>query len=209
MYLSNSDSPCQEWIIADINHDNTEGTVDLFPKYILDKTAMSYCSTTITGTDVICYKRSNVRSYLVGKIYNGFNDEIKNAIIPQHFSIRYYSNIEYLDDNVRCPSYTDIGIIYNETRDGITYTAYDEEGTIYPIFGGAAKKQNPLACYRDINGTIQTYWVRSRCNRDYNGCIVRSSGTYEVNPIYTAGGTQNCDYYNGHHVVGIIRFGKK
>lgn len=36
MYLSNSATACQEWRVIDINHDNTNGTVDLMSKYAIN-----------------------------------------------------------------------------------------------------------------------------------------------------------------------------
>ena len=42
VYISNSNMICQEWVIADINHDDTEGTVDLVMKYLYSITGNNY-----------------------------------------------------------------------------------------------------------------------------------------------------------------------
>ena len=75
MYLSNAHTVCQEWIIADVNHDGTSGTVDLFSKTTLENSKIEFCS-----SFQYYYAGSNLDDYLEYTVYDGFDTEIKNAL---------------------------------------------------------------------------------------------------------------------------------
>ena len=182
VYLSNSQCATQEWRIADVNHDGAYGTVDLFPKYVLQNTARAFSS----NNNV--YKNSSLRTWLNGDFYNGFTNEIKNAMKVQSFP----SNGETLSDKVKCPSLNEVGC-----RDASVAAPYClEEGTIYPIFGTQQLRPNNLSIYTLTNGTTIYYWTRSRDT-------VAGNGVWGVN----FGGGCNGSYCNGsYYVVACIRF---
>ena len=191
MYLSNSKTKCQEWQIADVNHDNTDGTVDLVSKYIL----IDYTYTDVT------YANSRVRRLLNDSsydcIYDGFSSTIKNAIAQQAV-YSYYSTIY---DMVKCPSINELGCNWTAGGHSICGPA---EGTIYPLFGNTQRYPNPNAIRKlDANSSEgSVYWTRSRNNTYTNiVCCIQSAG---------AGlGDYNGDYIKEYGVIGIIRFAKK
>ena len=93
--LTNSEADTDEWIIANVNHDGTEGAVDLFPAKVL-KTDMQFDTTSQL------YSLSDLRSWLNDDLYHGFATEVQNAIVDQQI----LSNGEILEDKVKCPSLT-------------------------------------------------------------------------------------------------------
>ena len=177
VYISNSVAACQEWRIADINHDDTTGTVDLFPKYLLEDTVRPFSDGTIY------YKNSNLRTWLNTTFYDGFTEEVKNAIKTQSFP----SNYETLNDKVKCPSITEIG-----SRDSLYEACTIEEGTIYPIFGNQQSRPNDLALYKHTNGNSNNYWTRSRCIGNDNFIINASKNCNKSNPYYVSSAVVAC-----------------
>ena len=176
--LTNTVAQCQEWVIADINHDDTSGTVDLFPKYLL----------TVAGSVLgnKNYALSSLRAYINSTLYNGFNSEIKDAMINQEFAV---NGIVY-SDKIKCPSLDEIGC-------SIADTGCIADGTIYPIFGDEYLVTNSLAAYRlNYFGDNRSYWTRSYSINSAHG--VNKNGR-----AYPYG------YNEEKYIVGIIRFGKK
>ena len=195
IYLSNSVAATQEWRIADVNHDGTIGTVDLFPKYCLFLSGDDYGISYRTDGDAnVYYKTSNVRTWLNRELYNGFSDEIKNIIKAQEFS----SNVDagsifggILCDNIKCPSLTELGLC------GTCYGQSNIiEGSIYPLFGSQISGQNPLASFKALSGNryySDYVWTRSRAKNSYTWSV------YNGCPDYTVA-------KNSLNVIGIIRF---
>ena len=181
VYITNSEADVKEWVIADVNHDGTKGTVDLFPVEVL-KTDMQFDPVSQL------YGISDLRSWLNGKFYNGFSDEVRDAITYQ----QTLSNGEILLDKVKCPSLTELGINCNR------YLI--KEGSIYPIFGNKTKcDANELSIFKDKNKNSTRYWTRSR-NTNY------STGVWGV---YYNGYCNATGYYcNSYAVVACIRFKK-
>ena len=185
VYLSNSVAASQEWRIADVNHDGTVGTVDLFPKYFLEN------GTRVFSEINSLYSTSSLRTWLNGDFYNGFTDEIKNAMKIQSFP----SNYETLSDKVKCPSLNEVGLGY----DGYSI----DEGTIYPIFGSVIIKgfnANKLSGYKRADNLWEydqiCYWTRS-LNYGNKNCVwtVRNDGYYA-----------EWGYSISNYVVACIRF---
>ena len=184
VYLSNSAADCQEWRIADVNHDGTYGTVDLFPKYVLQNTARAFDSSTQY------YKKSSLRTWLNGDFYNGFTNEIKNAMKVQNFP----SNEETLSDKVKCPSLNEVGC--NDSMSNCTV-----EGAIYPIFGTQQLRPNNLAKFIKANGgAIYNLWTRSRYT--YPGEGDRVWTVANDGRCYSSITIRN----NGCSVIACIRF---
>lgn len=209
VYLSNSVVACQEWRIADINHDGIVGTVDLFPKYVFqDSINFSICSTMNTP-----YSRTNVRSWLNGTFYNGFDDTVKNAIKTQTF----ISDDDSLSDKVKCPSIIELGVgLDNENKPW--HANHVIGGTIYPIFGSEQKWANELAkLYSLIDSTnYSNYITRSlwytgmvaNCNAyfavNHNGVAVQATWGAALGP--TSKSSSGKPNKNGVGITAIIRF---
>ena len=187
IYLSNSAVACQEWRVADINHDGTSGTVDLFPKYTLTSS-----STTFGGSQI--YANSSVRTWLNGTVLGGFTAEVQNAMKVQNFP----SNGTTLSDKIKCPSLDEVGCHnVSSIRSDYGGDYVITEGTIYPIFGAQQLRPNNSAIYsRPNNGGVTYYWTRSR---DTNSS---SSVWFVYNNGYCS-----YDYYShSYYVVACIRF---
>ena len=186
VYLSNSAADCQEWRIADVNHDSTVGTVDLFPKFTIGSSVFRDTSSGNPKNGEY-YKSSTLRTWLNGDFYNGFTDEIKNAMKIQSFP----SNYETLSDKVKCPSLNEVGC----TASSKTYQKYIiSEGVIYPIFGTGVLFPNTLAVFMRTDGATVHYWTRSRHT---------APGSWYVDG---QGCSYNYSYNSTCYVVACIRF---
>ena len=163
VYLSNSKYACQEWRIADINHDGAFGTVDLFPKYLIASHAMVYNYNT---NGIPYYTKSELRSDLNGNYYSGFADNIQDKIMYQI----YTTDDSTICDKIKCPSLNEVGLNYDYSR---------VEGSMYPIFGDSVLATNALAIYKycetdsNTNPSNTMYWTRSRSlyNSDSVLCV--------------------------------------
>ena len=179
--LPNSAITCQEWMIADVNHDGTSGTVDLFSKTTLTNGTIIQFSTSSQ-----IYKNSNLDNYLESTVYNGFATEVKNALNLMDVE----SNRETIQRHIVAPSLTEVGNSY--PNDVI------QEGAIYPIFSPACNP-NPKSIFIRPNGNGVAYWTRSRYTNF-------SRGVWRVG----SGGDAYSDYYDGStYVVARIRFAAK
>lgn len=181
VHITNSNSPCQEWKIADVNHDGTTGTVDLFPVCFLNEDRIKFDSSSQN------YGSSDLRSWLNCEFYDGFTDEVKEAMVKQTFM----SNGEILKDKVKCPSLVELGL--GLRCDGRSI----DEGSMYPIFGDAIIRPNKAAIYKaKDDGETYSYHTRSR----YIG---------NSNYVWNVGNNGYCgsDYYSySYYVVACIRF---
>ena len=196
---------CQEWRIADINQKGSANTVDLFSRYTLTNDRIRF-DTVSPGS----YENSYLRTWLNSTIYNGFSDNIKNAIADSPIRSRGASGVmineqrcEIIYDKVKAPSLQEVGC-------GADANAFDWSyygtGIIYPIFGSSQKGGgNSLAAYTSPKGAAMGYWTRDcrNYNGAYNAAIVTSSF---ANQRWMDSG----DYYHADaSAVGVIRFCKK
>ena len=195
--MSNTVTPCQEWQIADVNHDNTKGTVDLFPKYVLNNNDKDR----LVWTVAMNWPSSNQSG-----LYSGFTDDIKNSIIDQTYDIPgHYGSGEILTNTtkVKTPSAYELGI-----SDG-RYMI--DLGNPYPLFGN-------LITYGDSTDHLSRNYVHAFVE----GWIMRESYYYWTRSQMIpseGGGSKKCtiggitmamDYEDDTaDYVGIIRFGKK
>ena len=184
VYLSNSRVKCQEWIIADINHDGTSGTVDLFSKYLLG--SKSHYKTNNNSY----YIESDLDNYLELDVYSGFATEVRNAL--NNMTVELYNNTT-IQRHIVAPSLLEVG---NDCTDNI-YQSYS--GTLYPIFSPACNP-NPKSIFSMPDGSQNDqYWTRTRY--DYaNVCIIDYKGECS---------DWGCDSSYMAHVVARIRFTKK
>lgn len=187
--ISNSESLCQEWVIADVNHDNTEGTVDLVSKYAL-YSKVPFCD----YNNPTYYYGSILREYLNNEFKSGFTDTVLRNLTP--------ISIECNDDNtvtdlVKCPSTAEVGI--TKAIDG----EYPGGGSIYPVFSDVTLALNTKTA-KSYDGTALTYWTRDSdkssvlCVNASGRSITSSMSEYSNNVIGNA----------AHGAVGIIRFSK-
>ena len=178
--MSNSAITCQEWVIADVNHDGTSGTVDLFSKTTLNNTDLQFSTTSSY------YKGSNLDNYLESTVYNGFAADIKNSLNLMNV----VSNNETIQRHVVAPSLRELGN---------SYTDYAlEEGTMYPIFSPACDP-NSKSIFKNPRGYNVYYWTRSRYTN-------YSSTVYRVN--YDGYANYN-SYDASYSVVARLRFAAK
>ena len=190
VYLSNSAITCQEWIIADVNHDGTSGTVDLVCKHC-------YYGELSTKNGVQFDQTSNY--YAASSLYNNthnkvsyFTDDVKNAMK----TINFISGSETLQDKIKIPSLTEVGCNKN------SYCTPAQEGTIYPLFGNTQSSPNNLAIFTDCDGTTRKYWTRT-ARPDTTNMIMCVDKTGASTFSTTGGYYSNTDY---PCAIYIIRF---
>ena len=156
VYISNSYLADQEWVIADVNHDNTKGTVDLITKYTIDNTCCTYENEE--------YYESELR-FRMYDIVEGFSTEVINNLV----SLQVTSNKYVLNDLLKNPSMTEVGI---QPPEGSS----NGEGEIYPIFGNSlSDTTNANAIRLNSSQKLANYWTRTT----YNGTtmLIDTTGT--------------------------------
>ena len=201
VYINNTLIYCQEWRVADVNHDSTNGTVDLWPKYVLDpisRTGSTTYSTIFMSENNKNYLDSYVRSNL-NKIYNGFDDTIKNAMLVQTFT----SDGVTVNDKMECPSVDEVGC--NFLTENGRYS-FEPEGSIYPLFGSRQIDRNANAILQKVfySGMANVhYWTR-------NGGYYYISNDKWYTFVTDEGSSGSCYGPNyTYYVSAFIRFGKK
>ena len=129
--MSNSVTACQEWRVIDVNHDNTNGTVDLVSKYAIADGSTDYSFRNskngykdsdddvnwINRNDV--YQNGYAREWLNNALLNGFSGDIKNAMRTMDVecmqwncydgNTRDFAQSMHLQDKVKIPSLTESG----------------------------------------------------------------------------------------------------
>ena len=79
--LSNPLGTTDVWVVADVNHDGTIGTVDLVAKNLIqDTTTKAYTTNNSYWGSSQAYKDSTIRSWLTGTYITGFSTAIQNAL---------------------------------------------------------------------------------------------------------------------------------
>ena len=181
VYIKNDYVPHNEWIIADINHDSTSGTVDLISRYILGYNYENGKSINFTEDGLPSYSVSNCRTWFNNNFYNAFSDSIKQ--------IMQKLDNDGSTDYIRMPSATEFGL----NSDGITNVK--SSGTVYPIFGNtSSQSKNSLAIGRIPN--ISDQYSRSTAS----DCFTRS--------ILTSG-QLTCINKEGNLVVSVSEYFNK
>ena len=207
VYLSNSNTnrhgACQEWRIADINHDGTEGTVDLVSRYVVYDILATTFNSKEDDKWMVWYESSNVKKLLLD-FYNDFADNIKNAIKTQHVTLTDPNGtLAYRDYKIKCPSLTELGCRANYAG-GALISDMPEEGSIYPLFGDKQVQPNVLAIFKNARtNTPESYWTRTPCNNHssygYRVIAIDSNGYFQLEP-------PNNGYLAACSIIGIIRF---
>ena len=190
--LPNSRGTTDVWVVADTNHDNTNGTVDLISKNLIcDSTKIAYDEN--FGPSQI-YRSSLLRRWLTGAYINGFSTDVQNVLKTMDVVTDENGDIVTTRDKIKLLSMNEVG--FNSSYwDYISTTA---EGTIYPIFEiGDVDSARAKRVKYGADGSINWYWTRSRYTGSSSDvCGVDSSGSYGIGYYtFTTGG-----------VVAAIRF---
>lgn len=231
VYLSNSTTSCQEWIVIGVNHDNTSGTVDLRSKYIaLDR--FYKASTDYNSTITIDYNTTGIRNTINSSFYNGFADSIKNAM--KIMEVKFYDQnlstpaITTYNDKVKLPSMTELGIRLwdNGSTSWSDHKAFQfaDEGQVYPYYGTSVGTiGNTIAEWQKYlikkpNGANDSYFCVTRSSVSNRGTSVfpnsaaiwiykSSNDLYTVQQMPAMVGDNGFDelYFDA---APIIRFGK-
>ena len=179
VYLSNSQTECQEWRIANITiNGNGWSTVDLVSKYIL--------CTRVFDERYNRYKYSSLRTWLNGDFLNGFDISVANAL----------STI-YNGDKVSIPTGENVGLPwYENTISGKPYPLFGDKMTVV-YSENSSSYANPLAIYYYINhqDLPAYYWIDETPVGDTSCFTVTSYG-----------GLDSCRAYDSNGVVAVIHF---
>ena len=151
--LNNSTATTNIYQIIDMNHDNTNNTVDLMRKYTV-KDNVTF------GQNQYYNNASSPRVWLNGDYYNGFSTDIKNHM--QTMAVAW--NNTTLNDKVKLPSVTELAA----TIVKVEFSPIITEGNDYPLFKHVKNKG---------------YWLRTFMNSAYSSnynistCICSSEGS--------------------------------
>ena len=140
------------------------GTIDLFPKYILSTEKYVQTNVIFNSANNSDYAASNLRSWLNNTIYNGFTEDVKNAMKIQ----AVISNGTILHDKVKCPSATELGIVSDD------YPIVTE-GTTYPFGKGSYWTR----IYYTVNMGACSYWTRSKRDNNFAYYITSNNGNID------------------------------
>ena len=187
--LNNSYGTTNQWVVADVNHDGTSGTVDLVAKNMIqDSTTKAYGGK--WGGNNNRYESSPIRNWLTETYITGFSTTIQNALKTMDVKITGGT----LQDKIKLLSMAEVGL----TQSDWEYAPNVSEGTIYPIFerGTGSTAESKRTKYT-ANGGYGWYWTRSRIETNStNVCYITSSGSYAAEPYTTTSGG----------IVPVIRF---
>lgn len=190
IYLSNSDTTCQEWIIAGVNHEGARmHSVDLISKYALHK-KVSFANGGRPDQSVH-YDTSHLRRTLRND-YQGFSESVRKNMSVLTYEWRGAA----ISDMVNCPSFTELGI------QGQPYIPDNDTSKIYPLFGTATVQTNSNAI-RSYNGEEVEYWTRDYGGYTHASCVT-TSGRATIESYGESSSTAST-YFGA---VGIIRFTK-
>ena len=206
---------CQEWVVADVNHDGTEDTVDLVMKYLYSTTgnnckmSYGYSSDGHSGCTYYSAQRCSIRyqeKFIFAK--DCMDEDIFRSIIPMK---------TYIVTSTNTPA--NVALLRSRSLSlrelGWDYTYLDNKSSYYPLFGNGnnnnsantlVAKQYPAnasgnACYWTRDS--YTYYEDSKL---WNTAryIDENGRWYSVNAdsYYAAGDNAN------YGIVNAIRFGK-
>ena len=215
VYLSNSGTKCQEWRIADVNHDGTEGMVDLISKYVLLSSGRSWGSSSQKPGS---YKDSGPFYALQNTVLPYFSKDIKSVMIEFTVDCDGYYNrfrpneLEYQTtetSKIHIPSITELGYSDGRFLDTSYYANYAvKEGTPYPIYDHDSNTNgNALCTCKTSSGGESTYWTRSHLSTNSgNGLFgqyyIKEDGSYSYYKDFIIDSSN-------FNTIAIIRFGKQ
>ena len=182
------------WVVAGVNHDSTNGTVDLISKYLVQANDKYDYSGVYGNTNI--YKFSDLRSWLNDTYIKGFSKEIQNNLKPIETVTDSNGELFTTIDKVKIPSMTEVGIGTNN----ISFIPENKEGEKYPLFDkGTSKTTNKKRIKHEKDkDNPHWWWTRTRYNVNQNMvCVVSSIGGCTGRDSWT--------HSNGG-IIPIIRF---
>ena len=187
--LPNSLGTTNQWEVADVNHDDTTGTVDLVSKNLIQDSAYTICGGPIGGTNVNpTYQDSTIRNWLTNTYITGFSTNIKNALKTMDVRIQDMDyDMSTLQDKIKMVSVQEIGLDDDCTDEDID--VWKDEGTIYPIFTyGTSTEANNKRIRNKKDGTAGAYFTRSGFHSTSSSGVsygVLSDGSYARSAWHT------------------------
>lgn len=182
------------WVVADVNHDNTEKTVDLISKDLLqDYTSTAYDVGNGGWGSSHNYNTSTIRGWLNYVFITGFSGQIRTKLKPMVVETDVNNEIVTTNDKVKLLSATEIGI------DNTFYSLpLNNEGSLYPIFingnDNDAKDRRIKISSKGVGGS---WWCRTKyLGIPKNICYICENGNYRC--------AECNDGYKG--IVTTIRF---
>ena len=209
VYLSNSKITCQEWRIADVDHDGMIGSVDLVSKYLLDKEIAKWSYWTP-------YEEKNNQT-LSESPYNLYFNYVDEGFSTEVYSYMRYMDIQWHDNKyesstdsyrkrIKLPSATELGFAKCEkiyVTDHYGYFRYWSDGNIYPLFGSElVESKNSLANIKTTSNAETVYCTRSLC------WLVDTAVT-TPHPVIVNKGTRYAlsNFNYSYQIPAVIRFG--
>ena len=179
IWSASSRAEYRTYVIADVNHDGKENTVDLVS---LDP-IVKFIQFDSSDRNVN-YSQSSIRQYLNGEYYNGLIDAVKERLVP----FKIYRNAssgngewEFVEekDYVRPLTCTEVGFKeyshLDDNKDPSRGCKY-EKGSLYPIFTDDASRVK----YIDYNGKRmqREYWLMTEYDLSKDVMGVSEFGGY-------------------------------
>lgn len=194
--LPNSLGTTNVWVVADVNHDNTTGTVDLVAKNLIqDSTTNAYSTNGGIWGPTFIYSNSTIRNWLINTYITGFSSAIQSALKTMNVDNvdDTGSNIKTTKDKIKLLSCTELR--FNPS----SMMPSTAEGSAYPIFsyGTGSAANTKRVKYKADGTTASWYWTRTR-SADAADCVCVSTvgGDFSrFNRTRTDGG-----------IVPVIRF---
>lgn len=191
--LQNAIGTDTNWVVADVNHDGINGTVDLVAEHLLQSKDNPIHLESYGNSNI--YQFSDIRTWLNEVFIEGFTEEIKRLLKPIEVITEIYGSPNTTIDKVKLPSMTELGI----TSHNVSLLPEVDEGSMYPIFDkGISNVSNKkrIKCGRDEE-TTEWWWTRTKFKKDsHTVCVIGQNGGFTTRDTWTSPGG----------VIPIIRF---
>lgn len=181
------------WIVADVNHDGCNGTVDLVAEQLL-QSKDNPIHLEPYGTSNI-YQFSEIRAWLNGIYIEGFTEDVKRLLKPIEVVTEIYGRRDITIDKIKLPSMSEVGI----TSRNVSLLPELDEGSVYPIFDkGISNVSNKKRIrYGKDEDTSEWWWTRTKFKKDsHTVCVIGQNGGFTTRDTWT----------NPGGVIPIIRF---
>ena len=211
VYLSNGAALCQEWLIADVNHDGIANTIDLISKYVF-VTNMNYGSndaqTPCMYEDSIPH--SKMRGYL-----SYFDKNVVANLCDISVKANGYYHVGSLNESsiqtfkIHMPSITELGYGTGNSLDAsYQLRCCVEEGSVYPLFDrNSTSNGNPLCKRTAAAGDSRSYWARSCATYLHGSYAIQDRvGEYYIDEDGRYNISSNFYQAESFSAIAIIRF---
>lgn len=153
--LPNGRGTTNQWLVADVNHDDTTGTVDLVSRRLIrDKTSEAYTTNNSYWGSSQLYADSTIRNWLTETYINGFSTAIQNVLKTMNVVVSDKNGYPAsTNDKIKLLSLVELG--YDNIA--VSGKPSSEEGTRYPIFNTFSDRIR-----YEATGDLGEYWTRTR-----------------------------------------------